>query len=98
MTEIQVLAANAALTKMLSDGHFSICTVDKILKITGGIPNKEDYDILNLLHCVDYKSMSHSLRSQFMEILQRVIGSESFDLEVIYAAEKRGFNTKGLLK
>ncbi len=43
MNALQIEIAKVALNKMIEGGHFSICTVDDILKITKGIPYREDY-------------------------------------------------------
>lgn len=73
MNEIKKMAIETALNNMLESGHVSICTVDKILKITGGIPSKEDYEVLSLLHCVSFKDMPKDLLRGLPILLNRVI-------------------------
>ena len=77
MTTLQVEAARAALKKMFSEGFFSICVVDQILKITRGVPSKEDYDTLRLLHCVHFTDMSPELRKELPSLIQRVLEAPS---------------------
>ncbi len=38
---IQIEVAKAAIAQMLQNGHFNICTIDQVLKITGGVPPRE---------------------------------------------------------
>ena len=89
MDDIQKMAATAALQKMMADGYISICTIDKILKMTGGIPDRKDYDVLHMLHCVSFKDMSPELLRGLPVIMQRVIGAAgmewSFNLGPEYA-------------
>ena len=73
---IQVMAVKAAVNKMMQDGYISICTVDNILKITGGIPNRKDYELLHMLHCVHFMDMDPELLRGLPVILQRVIAAE----------------------
>ena len=81
MNDMQRMAATAAVNNMLRRGSISICTINEILKMTGGIPNKEDFQVLNLLHCVDFKEMDPELLRGLPLILQRVLGSESLQFE-----------------
>lgn len=75
MNGIQIEVIRTALAAMFDKGHFDICTIDACLKISGGIPNKKDYDLLRALHCIDYKRMSQSLRLELPRLVQRVIES-----------------------
>ena len=81
MNDMQQMAAEAAVRHMLQRGSISICTIDQILKMTGGVPAKEDYDILHLLHCVDFKDIPSELLRGIPLILQRVLGAESLRFE-----------------
>lgn len=67
---------------MLTNGHFNICTVDSILKLTGGIPPREAYDALRALHCVEYRHMSQRLRLELPRLLQIVLESEPIRYEI----------------
>ena len=76
MDKIQQLAATVALKKMLDNGYFCICTIDKILKMSGGIPSAKDYEILSTPHCVNFRDMPPELLRGLPVILQRVLNSE----------------------
>lgn len=82
MDALQTLAANVALNKMLKQSHFSICTIDDIIKVSGAIPDNYAYGILKLLHCVNYSDMDSGVRDELPNLLKRVLGSPavSFDL------------------
>lgn len=79
MSDIKVLAAEAALQKMLKGGHFSICTIDKIVEMLSIKPAREEYDILSTLHCVDYNQMQPELLEQLPTLIMRVLDSPRLD-------------------
>ena len=80
LDEIQTLAVSAALGKMMQSGWMDITCIDKILKMTGGIPDRKDYEILHILHCVHFCDMDPTLRRGLPVILTRVLGSEPMEL------------------
>ncbi len=73
MTDIEKLAARAALKKMARDGYFSICTIDTILKMTGGVPDGRDYTVLRALHCINFRDMEPELLRGLPLLIQRVL-------------------------
>lgn len=75
MNALQIEIARAAIAAMFERGHFSICTIDNILKMTGGIPSKREYDMLRCLHCMDFKAMSPRLRLELPRLIQIVVES-----------------------
>lgn len=79
MDEIQILAARAALKKMSQDGHLSICTIDNILKMSGGIPNDKDYQVLRTLHCVSFREMQPELLRGLPLLIKRVLESDGVE-------------------
>ena len=84
MTEFQRMAAITVLKQMFAGGHFSICTVDKVIQITGCIPpDPKDYQALSALHCVDWADMSQDLRNQVMLKTLQIFEQPGFDLELI---------------
>jgi len=51
-----------------NDNSFSICHIDKLIKITKIEPDPETYDLLSALHCVNYQTeMSEELRNWVKE-------------------------------
>ncbi len=81
MDDIKSMVIKTALKKMMDDGHFSICTIDSILKITGGIPDSHDYDMLHALHCVNYKIMPAELLKELPVLIGKVLNSEGIKLD-----------------
>lgn len=80
MDDIQVLAARAAMKKMTQDGYFSICTIDNILRMTGGVPRASDYDILRALHCISFRDMEPMLLRGLPFLIKRVLEADGVDL------------------
>lgn len=80
MTAFEIEAIKAALQKMWDGGHFSICTIDQILTVTKGIPNRADYDALRLLHCVNFRDMTPALRLALPRKIQLVVESAPMPL------------------
>lgn len=76
------LAIQTALRKMAAQGWFSICTIDTILKTTGNVPEKEAYNTLHLLHCVNYADMPKSLRAELPDLLARALGEPGLKVEL----------------
>lgn len=76
MNALEMEVVKAAINKMMTEGHFSICTIDACLKLTGGIPPEREYQILRTLHCVDYEAMSPRLRIELPRLIQIVLESQ----------------------
>jgi hypothetical protein len=88
MDELQKMAINCAIRDMMRKGYFSICVIDQILKMTGGIPDKRDYEVLRLLHCINFVDMQPELLRGLPLIMNRVINADDFgmSLDVSYRA------------
>jgi len=87
MSQLQLMAAEAALQKMLSDKHFSICTMDRIIDMLGIKPDKEAYSILSTLHCIDYNAMRRELIEALPDLIHRVLQSPSLEASRINIVE-----------
>lgn len=74
MDKLKNLAAMTALNKMLADGHFSICTVDRVAAMLNIRPAGEAYNILNTVHCVDYAKMPTELREAIPDLIKECLG------------------------
>ena len=75
----QLTALKLALKRMFQSSHFSICTIDSCLKLTGAIPNKEVYKIMHTVHCVDFKEMDADFRQWIFEQSILMFQSNGFD-------------------
>jgi hypothetical protein len=79
MNAIELMAANTALKHMVNQGYLCICTIDNILKLTGGVPDKRDYETLRLLHCVHFNEMPDELRRGLPVLIQRVVNAPGLE-------------------
>lgn len=73
-----------ALKKLFKeDGHFSICAIDNLLKVTGTIPDPETYKMLNAVHCVNYRDMSGEYRGWLFKTVMTMFVDNGFPVEII---------------
>jgi len=82
MDNLQAIACNCALQKMLKDTHFSICTIDHINAVTKAIPDGDAYRILAMLHCVRYQDMPSELLRGLPVLIKRALGGEPIELSM----------------
>ena len=75
----QLTALKLALKRMFQSSHFSICTIESCLKLTGAIPNKEVYKIMHTVHCVDFKEMDADFRQWIFEQSILMFQANGFD-------------------
>lgn len=87
MNDMQRMAAEVAVKQMLIKNRIDICDIRKILEMTGGIPPKEDMQVLELLHCVSFSDIPAELLRGLPLILQRVLGADSLQFE--FKSEQR---------
>lgn len=79
MSDLKVMAAEAALKKMVQSSHFSICTLDTIIKMMDVKPDRDAYSILHTLHCVDYNQMRPELLQALPDLIATVLRSPSLE-------------------
>lgn len=78
LNSFQAEAAKIALQKLLHGKHFSICDFDKIAKLLGVQVGGKDYEALNALHCIEYATMSPSLRQGVEEKVFELLGLHNY--------------------
>jgi len=86
-----------AMKKMFQGSHFSICDVDRCLKLTGSIPNGQDYDALSALHCINWRDMAPNLRETVFEKTVAMLSCDGFDLstlEMMFNEKQKVFELK----
>jgi len=81
MNDMQRMTADVAVQQMIKKNRIDICDIRKILEMTGGIPPREDMQVLELLHCVNFGDIPPELLRGLPLILQRVLGAESLQFE-----------------
>lgn len=79
MNDLQRMAATVALEQMSRNGYFSICTIDKINAMSGGVPNGEAYQILAALHCVNFRDMPPELQRGLPVLVKLALGGQAID-------------------
>ncbi|EIL99109.1 hypothetical protein [Rhodanobacter thiooxydans] len=83
MDDIKQQVAITALNKMMSQGHFSICTIDQIAKMLDITPDPEAYAVLRPLHCIDYATMPRDLYARLPDLIQAALsGQKVFQFEL----------------
>lgn len=83
LSEFERLTVEAALKKMFEGSHFSICTIDICLKITGCIPETRAYNALHALHCVHFSDMTQELRDMVFMQTMALFNNTGFNTEAI---------------
>jgi len=64
LPETQRLVAMAAMNRLFSERHFSICQLDALIKLTGAQRDSQAYNLLRPLHCIDWSDMDPALRDK----------------------------------
>jgi len=83
MNAFQIEAAKTALKHMFEKEYFDICAVDKLIKLTGCHPDRNDYQALSVLHCVHFNEMSDDLRQMVYLKTIQIFDNEGFDTDLI---------------
>ena len=83
MDEFKRQTVILSLRDMFKSSHFSICTIDKCIKILGIIPPQSDRDTLSALHCIRWSEMMPQFRERVMEKVLALMTHEGFDLSRI---------------
>jgi hypothetical protein len=74
MSDTKLLAAQTAVRNMMQRGHVNICCIRDVCRLLSVVPQGDAYDILNTLHCVDFKDMPRELQERMPELLKEVFG------------------------
>lgn len=77
MDDLKQLAAVTAINHMLTERHFSICTIDKVGNLLNVKPAGDAYNILSSVHCMDYAKMPAQLREAIPSLIQSCLGVET---------------------
>ncbi len=83
MNDFHIAAAKTALRHMFEKEYYDICTVDKLIKMTGCHPDRNDYQALSALHCVHFSEMDKDLRQMVYLKTIQIFDNEGFSLELI---------------
>lgn len=68
--DVQQQAVAHALHNMLkADTYFSICTIDKCVKVSQVVIPQERYDIYSSCHCVHWRDMTEDFRQTLIAMV-----------------------------
>ena len=67
------LVVEASLNKLLTEKHFSICTLDAVMEVMDLPRGSDAHKLLRTLHCVDYRVMSKELRDTIPLLVREVL-------------------------
>lgn len=79
LRESKLKIAEVAMQDMLKSRSFSICTVDNCCRMLNIHPNKEMYDMLSALHCVDFGAMGSEVKNIVKLCCMSIFSEEPFD-------------------
>ena len=79
MPETKQLVLRAATRKLFDCRHFSICTVDSMMKLVGTTARSAAYTQLNALHCVDFADMPKDLRERIPHLVRECLAAQTAD-------------------
>ena len=78
MTEFEAKSVIDAINRMFKKGHFSICTVDDCMRVTGAVETS-DYNAMRLYHCVNYSAMDKETKAfLFKATMENVCNVDDF--------------------
>lgn len=77
MPETQQLVLRTATRQLFDSRYFSICTVDKLLKLVGTNARTPAYTQLSALHCVDYADMPKELRERIPYLVRECLAGQT---------------------
>jgi len=83
MNEFHRRAAIISLKTMFASNHFSICTIDNIIKLTGCLPDPRDYQALRALHCVNWIDMGAEMRNLVMMKVGQIFEQPGLDTRML---------------
>lgn len=64
LPETKQLVAQQAISRLFTERHFSVCTLDEIIKLTGAQRDSEARRLLGALHCINWSDMDPELRKR----------------------------------
>jgi hypothetical protein len=81
VNELERLAVQTAMKKLLSSTYFDITALRNCLEIAGVIPDGKTMRALNVLHCVHYADMPKELLEQLPETIVSLFKGVVFDTD-----------------
>lgn len=83
--QVKRLVVQQSIKKLLTDRHFSICTLDTAMEIVGAQRNNA-YTLLRALHCVDYAAMDKELLASIPHLVNECMTAQVHVVEATNVA------------
>jgi hypothetical protein len=83
MDSMKKEATRLALVNLFKGTSFNICTIDNLMKLNNIIPDPEVYNMLKVLHCINYSEMHGAFRKDLFESVLQLFKSGGFDVDDI---------------
>lgn len=97
MDEVDKAVIATALKDMFRSNHFSICTIDKLQKLSGCYADPKTYQRMNALHCVHYSEMPQGMKDWLVLQCAEIFSQDALDVDRVIDT-KLGFKQKVGLK
>lgn len=71
-----------SLSKLVNNRHYSICDLDKLMKLLGVTKASKDYELFSLMHCVDYYDMGEQTADELIDKTLKFLGIDTSVVDV----------------
>ncbi len=78
LPETRRLVAEAAINRLFTERHFSICSLDELIKLTGAQRGSDAYRLLRPLHCMDWADMTPELRERVPLLVREALATNQW--------------------
>lgn len=87
VSSIEMQTVALALQDMIDGGRFSVCTIDKCMKVAGVIVSAKRYAIYRAVHCIHWNEMDNEYRKTIIAMVlddfRDILNPQPEDCEVI---------------
>lgn len=86
LPETKQLIVQTAVENLFEKSYFDICILDKLLKIIQARQAGPAYEMLRLMHCVDYGKMAPELRDRIPHLVNECLRQKENVMDATMAA------------
>ena len=81
LPETKRLVVEVAINRLFTERHFSICSLDKLIELTGAQHGSDAYRLLRPLHCMDWADMPPELRERVPLLVREALQTNQWATE-----------------
>lgn len=81
LPETKRLVVEAAINRLFTERHFSICRMDEVIELTGAQRDSKAYRLLRPLHCMDWSAMPPELRERVPLLVREALQTNQWATE-----------------